>query len=137
MEPSIWGPNDTLPTVGFVPFSAGAAICPAHNLVPAIASFAIGALLSEADITLLQPSLTVDDLPGTLNHFDIRLRLSKRPVKARTACCGRLSASLKSVLRAAVVRRNESFKVRPPEAAQPHNGVGLVDTDRPRVPDGR
>ncbi|RWY68429.1 cytochrome P450 [Rhizobium leguminosarum] len=83
MEPSIWGRNDTLPTVGFVPFSAGAAICPAHNLVPAIASFAIGALLSEADITLLQPSLTVDDLPGTLNHFDIRLRLSKRPVKAR------------------------------------------------------
>ncbi|MBY3345140.1 cytochrome P450 [Rhizobium laguerreae] len=83
MEPSIWGPNDTLPAVGFVPFSAGAAICPAHNLVPAIASFAIGALLSEADITLLQPSLTVDDLPGTLNHFDIRLRLSKRPVKAR------------------------------------------------------
>ncbi|MBY3442374.1 cytochrome P450 [Rhizobium laguerreae] len=83
MEPSIWGPNDTLPAVGFVPFSAGAAICPAHNLVPAIASFAISALLSEADITLLQPSLTVDDLPGTLNHFDIRLRLSKRPVKAR------------------------------------------------------
>ncbi|MBY5706164.1 cytochrome P450 [Rhizobium leguminosarum] len=83
MEPSIWGTNDTLPAVGFVPFSAGAAICPAHNLVPAIASFAIGALLSEADITLLQPFLTVDDLPGTLNHFDIRLRLSKRPVKAR------------------------------------------------------
>ena len=72
-----------MPTVGFVPFSAGAAICPAHNLVPAIASFAIGALLSAADITLLQPSLTVDDLPGTLNHFDIRLRLCKRPVKAR------------------------------------------------------
>ncbi|MBY3339089.1 cytochrome P450 [Rhizobium laguerreae] len=82
MEPSIWGPNDTLPTVGFVPFSAGAAICPAHNLVPAIASFAIGALLSQADITLLQPSLTVGDLPGTLNHFDIRLRLSRQRVGA-------------------------------------------------------
>ncbi|WP_246740167.1 hypothetical protein [Rhizobium anhuiense] len=62
---------------------AGAAICPAHNLVPTVASLAIGALLSQADITLLQPSLTVDDLPGTLNHFDIRLRLSKRPVEAR------------------------------------------------------
>ncbi|XKM43008.1 hypothetical protein A4U53_034965 (plasmid) [Rhizobium ruizarguesonis] len=77
MEPSIWGPNDTVPTVGFVPFSAGAAICPAHNLVPTIASFAIGALLSGANITLLQPSLTVNDLPGTFNHFDTRLRLSR------------------------------------------------------------
>ncbi|MBY5405559.1 cytochrome P450 [Rhizobium leguminosarum] len=82
MEPSIWGPNDALPAVGFVPFSAGAAICPAHNLVPTTASLAIGTLLSGTDVMLLQPSLTVDDLPGTLNHFDIRLRLSRQRVGA-------------------------------------------------------
>ncbi|MBX4867274.1 cytochrome P450 [Rhizobium bangladeshense] len=78
MEPSIWGQNDALPSAGLVPFSAGPVICPAHNLVPMIASFAVGTFLSAADIVLLQPPLTVGDLPGTLNHFDIRLKLTAR-----------------------------------------------------------
>ncbi|WP_064692791.1 cytochrome P450 [Rhizobium aegyptiacum] len=78
MEPSIWGRNDALPSAGLVPFSAGPIICPAHNLVPTIASLAVGTFLSAADIVLLQPSLTVGNLPGTLNHFDIRLRLTAR-----------------------------------------------------------
>ncbi|WP_106796425.1 cytochrome P450 [Rhizobium sp. H4] len=78
MDPSIWGPNDALPAAGLVPFSAGPVICPAHNLVPTVASLAVGAFLSAADVVLLQPSLAVDNLPGTLDHFAIRLRLAAR-----------------------------------------------------------
>ncbi|WP_434734330.1 cytochrome P450 (plasmid) [Rhizobium sp. YTUHZ044] len=78
MEPSIWGQNDALPAAALVPFSAGPVVCPAHNLVPTIASLAVGTFLSAADVVLLQPSLTVDNLPGTLNHFDIQLRLTAR-----------------------------------------------------------
>ncbi|WP_348627666.1 cytochrome P450 [Rhizobium sp. R634] len=85
VEPSIWGPNEALPAMGFVPFSAGVAICPAHNRVPTIASLAIGALLSKADLSLLQPSLTAGELPGTLNHFDILLRLQARRARSAAA----------------------------------------------------
>jgi len=78
MEPSIWGQNDALPAAGLVPFSAGPVICPAHNLVPTIASLAVGTFLSAAEIVLLHPSLDVANLPGTLNHYGIRLKLTAR-----------------------------------------------------------
>ncbi|MBB2792283.1 UNVERIFIED_ORG: hypothetical protein GGD58_001128 [Rhizobium pisi] len=78
MEPSIWGENDALPDAGLVPFSAGPVICPAHNLVPTIASLAVGTVLSESGLALIDPVLPVDNLPGTLDHFAIRLRLSAR-----------------------------------------------------------
>ncbi|WP_259668670.1 cytochrome P450 [Rhizobium lentis] len=78
MEPSIWGQNDALPAAGLVPFSAGPVICPAHNLVPTIASLAVGTFLSAAEIVLLHPSLDVANLPGTLNHYGIRLKLIAR-----------------------------------------------------------
>ncbi|WP_245421405.1 cytochrome P450 [Rhizobium sp. L9] len=78
MEPSIWGQNDVLPAAGLVPFSAGPVICPAHNLVPTIASLAVGTFLSAAEIVLLHPSLDVANLPGTLNHYGIRLKLIAR-----------------------------------------------------------
>jgi cytochrome P450 len=75
MSPSIWerSQNDALAELGLVPFSGGPAICPAHNLVPLLACLAISAVLTERDLSLIAPKLGPQQLPGTLNHFEIRL----------------------------------------------------------------
>ncbi|WP_437354196.1 cytochrome P450 [Neorhizobium petrolearium] len=52
IEPSLWTEEDAIADTGLVPFSAGPAICPAHNLVPMVASFALWAVVSGASIEL-------------------------------------------------------------------------------------
>ena len=75
MSPDIWrrSQNDVLAEFGIVPFSSGPAICPAHNLVPSVACLAINAVLAEKTLSLIAPKLDPEQLPGTLNHFEIRL----------------------------------------------------------------
>jgi hypothetical protein len=75
MSPDIWrrSQNDALAELGIVPFSGGPAICPAHNLVPSVACLAINAVLAEKTLSLIAPKLDPEQLPGTLNHFEIRL----------------------------------------------------------------
>jgi hypothetical protein len=73
LEPSIWNGGNALPAQGLVPFSAGPVVCPAHNLVPLVATLAIGAILSRAAVKLDHPRLDPNALPGTLDHFEIRL----------------------------------------------------------------
>lgn len=78
MSPDIWegAKCDALPKLGIVPFSHGPAICPAHNLVPLLASFAIDSILTRTNLSLVSPQLDLRNLPGTLNHFNIRLGAS-------------------------------------------------------------
>lgn len=79
MAPEIWdGADENLPLSGLVPFSAGAAICPAHNLVPLVASLLLANLLSACQLSLPQPRLDPENLPGTLDYSGIRLRLVGR-----------------------------------------------------------
>jgi cytochrome P450 len=75
MAPEIWerSQNDGLPELGIIPFSSGPAICPAHNLVPLVACLLINAMLANKNFSLLAPKLDPGKLPGTLNHFEIRL----------------------------------------------------------------
>jgi hypothetical protein len=75
MAPEIWegSRNDALGELGIIPFSDGPAICPAHNLVSLMASLAINAMLANKAFSLLAPKLDPGQLPGTLNHFEIRL----------------------------------------------------------------
>jgi hypothetical protein len=77
MEPSMWSDDDALLVKGLVPFSAGPAMCPAHNLVPLVATMAIGAILARALINLRSPAMDPKALPGTLNHF--ALKFDARP----------------------------------------------------------
>jgi cytochrome P450 len=79
MSPPTWFDTESKPSEGLVPFSGGAAICPAHNLVPMVASLAIGAILTKATIGLVEPPLDPEQLPGSLNHFEIKIQLSVRP----------------------------------------------------------
>lgn len=78
MAPRNWAAEGTLPSAGLVLFSSGPGICPAHNLVPMVTSFALDAILSKARVDLIQPLLDPNCLPGTLDHFEIKLRLFKR-----------------------------------------------------------
>jgi cytochrome P450 len=85
MSPDIWeqSQNDALVPLSIIPFSSGPAICPAHNLVPLLACLVIKAVLAETTLSLIVPKLDPQRLPGTLNHFDIRLAavdLSSRTV---------------------------------------------------------
>jgi cytochrome P450 len=75
MSPDIWerSQNDALVPLGIIPFSSGPAICPAHNLVPLLACLVIEAVLAERELSLIAPRLDPQQLPGTLNHFEIRL----------------------------------------------------------------
>lgn len=63
---------------GFVPFSSGPAKCPANNLVPMVASLVLdGVLKAVAKVELIEPQLDREKLPGTLNNFEVKLRLQK------------------------------------------------------------
>jgi hypothetical protein len=43
-----------------------------------VASLAMGAILSKATISVIEPSLDPEQLPGSLDHFEIKIRLSNR-----------------------------------------------------------
>jgi len=78
MATSIWTEDDAMSSTGLVPFSAGPAMCPAHNLVPLVGSLGVDEILSQATISLVQPTLNTLALPGTLDHYEIKLLLEKR-----------------------------------------------------------
>lgn len=78
MEASTWLDGEVETERGFVPFSSGPAMCPAHNLVPMVAGLFIDGLLSRARIGLAWPVLDPEALPGTLDHTEVKLRVSKR-----------------------------------------------------------
>lgn len=63
---------------GLVPFSAGPAKCPGHNLVPMVLNLFINDLLSKAEVGLVELVINPEALPGTLNHTEVKLRLSRR-----------------------------------------------------------
>ena len=78
LNADLWLNQDAEPSSGLVPFSAGPVICPGHDIVPMLASLAMGALLLKAKIDLIEPAINQAALPGSLDHFEIRLRLTKR-----------------------------------------------------------
>jgi hypothetical protein len=80
MAPETWMNKEAVPASGLVPFSAGAAMCPAHNLVPMLAGLAIGAVIEKARVDILEPHLDVNALPSSLDHFEIRLSVTPSPV---------------------------------------------------------
>ncbi|MDR6821045.1 cytochrome P450 [Neorhizobium sp. 2083] len=82
LNPAPWVDQEAAAPKGLVPFSAGPAMCPAHNLVPMLGSLTIGMFLQETEISLLQPAMRPDHLPASFNHFGIALQLSHR---SRTA----------------------------------------------------
>jgi cytochrome P450 len=76
--PEVWldrvSPDERLGTLTdddwpLIPFSAGPVVCPGRNLVLLTTSTMLGALLSETDLRLDQPTLDSQELPGTLSPF--------------------------------------------------------------------
>jgi len=65
-----------------IPFSDGPGRCPGENLVLLVATTFVGRLLQRADVALEGPAARRLDpgrpLPGTLNPFGLRFRLSPR-----------------------------------------------------------
>jgi hypothetical protein len=84
MDPETWNGENALPAKGLVPFSAGPAICPAHNLVPLLASLTLAAVISRVAVRLVSQTLKPEMLPGTLNHFELRFEINHLPVNPCT-----------------------------------------------------
>ena len=75
-EPDPGNTPDLEPGGGFMPFSAGPAICPGQNLVLFIAATALANLLRGNAFTL-ESTPTIDPsaaVPATLNHYSMLLR---------------------------------------------------------------
>ncbi|KAM7198722.1 Cytochrome P450 [Naviculisporaceae sp. PSN 640] len=73
---------------GLFPFSFGPAMCPAHHLVPLVASLVMGGMVGRGreggvglDMELVKPELDVGSLPGTLDNFEVVLRVKKDQAK--------------------------------------------------------
>jgi cytochrome P450 len=79
-EPSFWIGRDAEEALPFVPFSAGAAVCPAKNLVPLLGAEALRHLLS-ATFELVAPQWlkSQDKLRGTLDNYLIRFEPKQAP----------------------------------------------------------
>jgi cytochrome P450 len=75
--PELWLESDQGGNWPLIPFSKGPGLCPAHNLVPLIASAMLAALIEAGEIRLVPPErLDPDDpLPGELNNYDLRFAL--------------------------------------------------------------
>ncbi|KAJ9150576.1 Cytochrome P450 4c3 [Coniochaeta hoffmannii] len=78
MSTDRWMDKEVEPSTALVPFSAGPAMCPGHNLVPMVAGLFIAGLLSRATLALHWPKLDPESLPGTLDHTEVKLRISKQ-----------------------------------------------------------
>lgn len=78
-DPALWQRANRRPDLGLIPFSHGPATCPAADLVPAVATWAMRSLLSRMDLRLMDDRhLTPDRLPGTLDPYT--LAFAARPV---------------------------------------------------------
>ncbi|ODN71775.1 cytochrome P450 [Methylobrevis pamukkalensis] len=82
--PVRWQGRDAEELLPFVPFSAGAAVCPAKHLVPLLVAEALRELLSRHRYAVLAPGWLAQAprLRGTLNNYAIRLTL--HPIPRRT-----------------------------------------------------
>jgi cytochrome P450 len=78
MSTTTWLDKEVEPSKALVPFSAGPAMCPAHNLVPMVGGLFIDGLLSRVALALDWPKLDPNALPGMLDHAEVKLRISKR-----------------------------------------------------------
>jgi cytochrome P450 len=83
LEPGLWmkegqGEREVDLARALVPFSAGPAMCPAHNLVPMVGGLALGAVVGRGRLELVQPAMEGGRLPGTLDHSEVKLRVEKR-----------------------------------------------------------
>lgn len=78
-NPDAWLGIDPAHRPPLVPFSAGPGVCPARHFVPMIGSAALSHILQRHVPELLQPELSVDALPGTLDNYRQRFRLGDRP----------------------------------------------------------
>lgn len=78
LAPEQWLDKEVDLEKGLVPFSAGPAICPAHNFVPMVGGLAIGAMAGKANVELVKPELDPKALLGTLDHTEVKLKLEKR-----------------------------------------------------------
>jgi cytochrome P450 len=76
-QPSFWLGRDPEEALPVVPFSAGAAACPAKNLVPFLAAQALRQLLSTSNPSVVRPLWLRREgaLRGTLDNYRIRFRL--------------------------------------------------------------
>jgi len=72
-----WKGREVLEERGFFPFSAGPAICPAHNLVPMVGGLALFDILSRGKVEVVRPKMEAGALPGTLDHFEIEVKVKK------------------------------------------------------------
>lgn len=79
MDPRQWADKEQVVLEkGLVPFSAGPAMCPAHNLVPLVASLVMCGIVGIKKVALVKPELDAEKLPGTLDNFEVVLRLEER-----------------------------------------------------------
>jgi cytochrome P450 len=74
--PQLWMHKDPGERLPLVPFSAGPAICPGRHLVAMVASLMITALINGRSVSLLGEKLSPQQLPGTLDHYGLRIRLT-------------------------------------------------------------
>jgi cytochrome P450 len=76
-EPEIWLDGRAEAEPGILPFSYGAAGCPARDLVPMTVSLFLRALLRGRELTRLDGGgpLPASGLPASLNHFALRFSL--------------------------------------------------------------
>lgn len=83
LEPGLWmegeGKGEVDLVRALVPFSAGPAMCPAHNLVPMVCGLVLGAVVGRERIELVQPAMEGGKLPGTLDHSEVKLKVERRP----------------------------------------------------------
>jgi cytochrome P450 len=80
IETTIWRGGDALPGKGLVPFSAGPAMCPAHNLVPLLGATTLKAIASRMAVRLVSPKLDPECLPGSLSPFGLRFEMNHLPI---------------------------------------------------------
>ena len=79
-KPERWQQEEAMPAAGLLPFSFGPVICPAHRLVPFIATRFLAVLLANHTAKTRHPILVLNDLPGELDHY--RLAIDLVPVDA-------------------------------------------------------
>jgi cytochrome P450 len=79
-DPDFWLGRDPAEAYPFVPFSAGPGACPGRHMVALIGAAWLAALLHAGHWTSMTPPQLdpLRPLPGTLDHYAIRLRLSAR-----------------------------------------------------------
>jgi cytochrome P450 len=77
-EPDIWLDGRAQANPALVPFSAGPGVCPGRNLVLLVASTVLAAVLEHHDIAPDSSGRLGPEVPATLNHFDLRLKVSRR-----------------------------------------------------------